>query len=390
MKDFKIYIFVASALLLVYLVAQYNKPAAVNWKPTLYYQDKIPYGTFILFNQLHQLYPGSEVFKTNASVYHEIKDSVITGGSYLIIAGTINLTKVDFNQLAGYIKAGNSVFMSSFAFRGFLADTLKINTSYETSKGAASLNFTNKNLKRTTNYSFKRDVSNQYFDSFDTTKAVVVGQNNHGHATFISYKFGKGYLYLCANPLLFSNFSLLSDDGADFAAKALSYVPATDAIYWDEFQNGDIPEDISPMRVFFSKPSLQWAYYLSLSALVIFVLFQVKRRQRVIPVAEPLKNATLDFVNVVGQVYYEQRDNTNIAHKKILYLLTYLRDKYNLKVNKMDAEFIDSVATKLSIDSGQVKELVDYINFIGNQQRVTDKELVELNQIIEKFYDQIR
>ena len=34
--------------LCIYLVAQYNKPSPINWQPTLYYQDKIPFGTYVL------------------------------------------------------------------------------------------------------------------------------------------------------------------------------------------------------------------------------------------------------------------------------------------------------------------------------------------------------
>jgi hypothetical protein len=43
MKDFKIYIIIASVLLGIYLVAEYNKPKPTNWSPTLFYGDKIPF-----------------------------------------------------------------------------------------------------------------------------------------------------------------------------------------------------------------------------------------------------------------------------------------------------------------------------------------------------------
>ncbi|MCR8558435.1 DUF4350 domain-containing protein [Mucilaginibacter sp. BJC16-A38] len=388
MKDFKIYFSVAIAVLLVYLVAQYNRPIPVNWKPTLYYKDKIPYGTYVVYNQLNAIFPSAKIVKTNASVYHAVHDSIITAGNYLIIAKAVKLNKFDFTQLVKYIKAGNSVFMASFTFDGFLADTLKLSTSFETAKNQASLNFTSNQLKQASDYTFGRDISNQFFSSFDTAKAVVVGKNNSGHSTYLSFKFGKGSLYISANPLIFSNISLLKGKGADYVAKALSYLPETSTVYWDEFQNGDIPEDESPMRVFFSNPNLQWAYYLSLFGLLVFVLFEIKRRQRVIPIIEPLKNSTLEFVNVVGQVYYEQRNNNNIAHKKILYLLTYLRDKYNLKVNKIDTEFAERLTAKLGIDSRVAQDLVNYINYISVQQTVSDRDLIELNRFIEKFYTQ--
>ena len=165
-------------------------------------------------------------------------------------------------------------------------------------------------------------------------------------------------------------------------------MPGAKYIYWDQYQNGDIPEDISPLRVFFSNPSLQWAYYLSLFSMVVFILYEVKRRQRIIPVIEPLQNSTLEFVTVVGQVYYEKRNNANIAHKKVLFLLEQIRNHYRLKTNKLDHEFIDTLYKKTGIDSQLATNLVNAINYISVQQQVTDWELINLNKFIEKFYSQ--
>jgi hypothetical protein len=216
----------------------------------------------------------------------------------------------------------------------------------------------------------------------------VIGKNNNGHCTYLSFKFGKGSLYLCANPSIFSNYSLLTKEGADYAAKALSYLPIAQNIYWDEFQNGDIAEDESPMRVFFNHPSLQWAWYLSLFGMLVFVIFEIKRRQRIIPVIEPLRNSTLDFVNVVGQVYYEKRNNTNIAHKKILYLFAHLRDEYQIKTNKLDNEFVEKLTSKLGLEASFAREFVNFIQYISVQNHVSDRELIELNKLIEKLYIQ--
>ena len=238
------------------------------------------------------------------------------------------------------------------------------------------------------NYKFDKDIAGQYFSKFDTAKAMVISKNNHGQSTVLSFKLGSGSLYLCANPEIFTNYSVLDARRAVYVEKILSYLPAKKLIYWDEYQNHDFSDDPSPMRVFFNNPDLQWAYYLSLFSLVLFVLFELKRRQRIIPIIEPLKNSTVDFVNVVGRVYYEKRDNANIAYKKILYLLGYVRDKYRLPTNKLDDEFIDNLVHKTGVEVKIVRDMIRHINYLGVQQRVTDDELIMLNQLIEKFYNQ--
>lgn len=389
MKDLKIYLSIASILLIVFLVAEYNKPNQINWDPTLYYNHKIPFGTYITYNQLNQLFPGAKVVKTNSSIYHTFHNPAFVPGSYLIISKEADINRTDFGELVKYLKAGNSVFISSFNFKGFLADTLKIRIGYEYKKGNANLVFANSKLKQIV-YKFDRDVSNQYFSDFDTAKATVIGKNVYDHSTFLNFKFGKGNLLLCANPGIFTNYSLLLNNGSAYAAKTLSYLPVTKVVYWDEFQNGDIPADQSPLRVFFGNPNLQWAYYISLFGLIIYVLYEIKRRQRIIPIIKPLTNSTLEFVTTVGQVYYEKRNNTNIAHKKILYLLTYLRDEYYIKTNNIDQEFIETLVAKLGVEQVLATELVSKIHQLDQIPYVSDRELIALNQLIEKFYTQAR
>jgi len=144
------------------------------------------------------------------------------------------------------------------------------------------------------------------------------------------------------------------------------------------------------MRVFLSHPELEWAYYIAIFSLLIFVLYEIKRRQRIIPVIEPLSNSTLEFVNVVGQVYYEKRNNDNIAKKQVLYLLSYLRDEYQLKTNKLDKEFTETLTAKLGLDPDFANDFVEFLHYINVQDRINDKELIHLNKLIEQFYIQSR
>jgi hypothetical protein len=389
MKDFKIYIGIASALLLVYLIAQYNKPNPVNWTNTLYYNDKIPFGTFVLYNQLNDIFPDAEITRTNQSAYSVFSDTTMMPGNYLIIANNLELNKEDYIAMVKYISAGNSVFISAFDWGGTVTDTLKLNLSNEFGKMAIGVNFENSKLRRAENYVFNKHITDQYFKKFDTTRATVIGQNSLGHANFISYTFGKGKLFLFANPQVFTNYSLLKSLSADYAEKALSYLPEeVENVYWDQYQNHDIPTDESPMRVFFQHAALQWAYYLALASMLLFVVYEIKRRQRIIPIVEPLKNSTLEFVTVVGKVYYEQRDNANIAAKKILYFSEHLRTAFNLKSGGYNHEFITQLASKTGIDLVFAGELVRHINYLLPQKHITDHELIVLNQLIEKFYIQ--
>jgi len=387
MRSFKILLGIGFALIVVYIVAEYNRPRPLNWQPTLSYEDKIPYGTYILYNELHQVFPGSKLVGTNEDFYDQFHDNPDSSSNYLIIANAVNLSRFDFKELSNYVSAGNSVFIAAESF-GKLGDTLNFETNSKTGN-VMYINFTNPKLKTAKGYRFDNAVAGNYFSRFDTAKATVLAKNENNKTTLLKYRFGQGSLFLCADPKIFTNYGLLNTDGADFSAKALSYMPVRSVIYWDHLQNGDYVEDESPVRVFFRYPSLKWAYYTTLVGLLIFILYEKKRRQRIIPVIEPLKNTSVDFVKVVGQVYYEQRNNANLAQKKILYFLEYVRTNYYLKTNFLDQEFIDKLAQKTGIERSFTDDLVMHIHYIRGQ-RVSDAELIKLNELIEQFYQKTR
>ena len=182
---------------------------------------------------------------------------------------------------------------------------------------------------------------------------------------------------------------MLTADGAGYAAKALSYVKNTRLVVWDEYYSkGD--EERSLMKIFFDHVYLKWAYYITLFGLLLFVVYEMKRRQRVIPVVPPLKNSTVEFVNVIGQLYYEQRNNADIAHKQVLYILTYLREQFQVKTDKLDQEFVERLVRKVGLDEVFAAQFTGYLQLITAKDTVDDNELIELNKLIEKFHKKSR
>ena len=392
MKDFKIYIFTASCLLVIYLVAQYNRPKPINWTETYINKDKIPYGTYILYNQLYDIFPGASIESYREPVYNVINDHGIKHSTYIIICGNIDLNEYDYKKLVLFIKNGNDVFIAAKSFGRQFFKGLKVETKSEVwyNKTAGYLSFSNKTLDTNKVYTIDKNLGDGYFSEVDTATAEVLGKNSSDHINFIKYNFSKGALYLNTNPLMFTNYSLLKPDGATYAAMVLSHLKNDSNLIWDEYYTSGRADDESPMRVFLRSPALRWAYYIALLSLLLFVLYEIKRRQRIIPIIEPLHNTTIDFVNVVGQVYYEQRDNNNITHKKASYFLEHLRSKYGLKTNVLNDEVVDALAHKSGVDAVLIRELLNQITLARSGARVSDHDLINLNKNIEQFNIQSR
>ncbi|TWI99832.1 uncharacterized protein DUF4350 [Mucilaginibacter frigoritolerans] len=388
MKSLKLYLIFGGALLLIYIIVQLNQPKIVDWTETLSSNDKIPFGTYILDKRINDIFPGAKIIRYRQPVYNVIAEDSIKGSTYIIICPGANFTKVDFVQLKKYLNQGNDVFIASDYFGTTFEDSLHVKTEtyYKLGWGSVDVKFVNPNLDSTKVYKVKKEAGNGFFSKFDTSRAQAIAKNSFHKVNFIKYPIGKGTLYLSANPKFFGNYSLLKSDGAQYAATALSLLKPTHKIILDQYYTQGNGEADSPMRLFLKNPVLQWAYFITLISLAIFVLFEIKRRQRIIPIIEPLANSTLDFINVVGQVYYEKRNNVNIAQKKVLYFLSHLRDEYNVKTNKLDDEFAERLTTKIGLDPTFANELTNYLLYITAQANITDRELIELNKLIEQFY----
>ena len=386
MRGYKIYFAFGVIMILIYLVAQFNKPTPTDWSASYLKKDKIPYGTFILYNRLKDISPKASVKNSNLPFYNTVKDKGFKNSAYLIISPKVNITKTDFEQLKKYMFEGNSVFIATYDLGKYLRDVLKLDLSVKFSGDGSSVNFTNPNLKTVVNYGFDKGIGNHYFNKIDKTKAIILGVNSNSDPNFVKYNYGKGSLYLIAGPGFYSNFNLLDKYGAEYAAKTLSYLQNSETIIYDEYSTIIKTDEKDMLRVFFKHPELKYAYYLGIFSLLLFVFYDIKRRQRIIPIADPYTNTSVAFANVVGSVYYHERNNLDIAHKKINYFMEHLRTRYYLKTNEIDSNFAEILRLKTGINEPMAKNITRYFMQIPLANSFSDGELINLNDIIEQFY----
>jgi len=313
--------------------------------------------------------------------------------SYLIIAGKLNLDQLDYKELVRFMKAGNHVFIATEQPGDVLEERLKLSINHYIILGKSkkyALSFVNPSLNPLHKYYLDQRLAKQYFTTVDTSRAKALGKGEDGDTNFVKYSFGAGALYIMANPQVFTNYNLLSTEGAQYAAKALSVLPLSKTLIIDEYSTRNTITDNSIFRVVFAHPPLAWAYSIALSGLLLFVIFEMKRRQRIIPVIEPLTNSSVEFVKVVGRVYYQQRDNRDITEKKISYFLEYIRTRYNLKTNIPDDELAAALILKSGVTEETITGIFDSMQKVAGGLKVSDQQLIHLNTLIEKFYNQVQ
>ena len=141
----------------------------------------------------------------------------------------------------------------------------------------------------------------------------------------------------------------------------------------------------SPLRFILTTEPLRWAYYLTISAILLFMFFEAKRKQRIIPVIRPLANTSLEFVNTIGNLYLQNGDHKDIAEKKIAFFLEHIRVNYWLNTQKISEDFLVALAKRSDTPLEKVREIFALIRNIQAADRITDRELIQLNAALERF-----
>lgn len=250
------------------------------------------------------------------------------------------------------------------------------------------------------NFAYPGFSYDNYFSKIDTEFVRVLGHdiNNKPNFIRISYESG-GAIYLHLAPLAFSNFFLLHKDNKNYYDAALSYIPSnTELVVWNEYfrhhqnGNGDGQRTSSTARIFgwmSSQPPLLWALLLLLGLFLLIYLFESKRKQRQIPERKPLKNATLEFVKTIGSLYFQRRDNKNLAGKMTAHFMDHVRNRFNIPTSRMDEEFVSRLSYKTGIESNLIQDIVYQAKFLADQSAVSDQELLSYDQQLQNFYKQV-
>jgi hypothetical protein len=382
------YIYLIVVLVIGYSVALYMKPQETDWSPTLSNKDKIPYGTYVLYHELDTLM-GYQPDMLRITPYEQCGDTsyMPNGEVYMFIAPYTPFDKEDVKALLWYVQAGNDVFISSEYVGKELSDTLKLEIKGDMTMDSITTNLVNPSLAAAKPYAMPKGVINAYFDKFDTAKATVLGMNSKQKVNFIMQPFGEGRIFINTVPGMYSNFSLLNHQNAGYVSASLSYLPEyPEGFYWDEyFKQGRVGEQ-TPLRMILKHPMLKSALYTALAAIILFMLFQSKRRQRIIPVIPPVTNTSVDFVETVSQVYYNQRNHRNIALKQITYLFEHIRSTYYLDTSLPDDAFATKLAHKTGMPEDEALRMMALIRTVRSEEQISDQHLISLNTYIQDFH----
>lgn len=396
---------VMGAILLLLISSIMTAPKRISWKESFSNRDKNPYGAYALYDMLPALFGDTEIEETREMMYYSLDMVGVENTSYIAITDELNADEYDVSILLSFVEDGNYAFLVARDLPIELKDSLNLRITsqildavegdtLEAEMDTTYIRFANPAFARYQGFDLKRAGENWWFELDDESEALVLAYNHFDQPNLLKVPYGDGFFILGTSPRMFSNYFLLYRDNHQYAEIAFSYLPReTEAIFWDEYykrgrygRNNPQQEEPDLLAYIRSEPALNWAYWIVAFAVLAYVFFESKRKQRMIPEHKPLPNATLEFTETVGRLYYQSHDHKNVAEKKIKILLAYIRSQYFLKTNEFNQGFIDTLAGKSGMDINEVRILCRMIERIRQRDQISESELLELNLLVESFY----
>ena len=379
----------------------------VNWKESYSRMDKRPFGTFLTYEGMGDLFRDSMPREINHGILTQLAFEDFEQTNYLFLNDELSFSEYEVEELFRFAAAGNQVLLAAEELPYFLMDSMKLilvqpRLSNEEKLDSTDLQFLSGPLA---NRSFRYPLrhSRDYFvidgeQEWAQHPAVPLVQRADSQVVALRIPFGSGSFYLASTPLLFTNYYLLHPENHAYVSGLLTLLPRENELWWDERykmerlrrdKRGDRDDDNDSGGLWtylWEQEALRWALLLAAVSMLLYGIFEAKRTQRIIPVVEPLPNTTLDFTETVGQLYFQSRDHKAVVSKKIKILLGYIHTRYYLKTDHFSVDFIETLAGKSGLEEKKLWQLFRQINSFKQQTELSDEDLLSLHQKIEHFY----
>lgn len=399
-KTLKIFLASLVGVIILIIIVDDMRVKPIVWEPTYNINYKNPLDLYVFNQQIDALFPEKTLEKTNATFYQYLWENGDTiRRNYLMIDFNM-YERLDSTTLAE-VAAGSTLFISGENIRRTFLDSLGVEFSdlnYSSplnDEDSVCLTLTASDWQ-TQHVYLKKSFNTYAFVRLPKTSSAILGESQfpdeNVYPAFVRVKYGKGTVFLHTQPAVFTNYALLkSGNSADYVAHLLSYLPKNQPTVW--FVRGKISgsgSDVgqTPLMVIFRYPALRMAWLIFLYGLLLYVLFNTKRRQRVVPIIKPLKNTTIEFTQTIGNLYYQEENATNVVDKQIIYFLDKIRNRYYLDTQNLDEDFVKRLQTKSGKDFSLIKEIVYQINKFRKNNYAEQETLILLNGLIERFWEE--
>lgn len=370
---------------------------------TLRRQDKIPYGTYVAFQNLKYIFPRASVLTGKKEPgYWDSLSVYDSGQAFIAICTRFYPDEYEMKKLISFTENGNDVFISAMKISDEAENIINCLTKeYKTPVYIGNMMLNEGDTMNVTlnkppfdkkeKYTYPGKPYGSVFTTIDENTTYELGTGEE-ETNFIHLKAGKGNMYIHLSPLAFSNYFILHKNNNEYYEKVMSVInPDVTKVLWDEYylgkrSPGEEEKKKSWLSVLFRYPALKAALLTAIFALLLYVLMEMRRKQRYIPVITKPRNDSLDFVKTIGRLYFDKGDHKNLCKKMSAFFLEFVRIKYKLPTGTLNEEFVKNLNYKSGIAEEEITGIVSFINFLDESEAINSKQLDNFHRQLESFY----
>ena len=374
MKSHGKFILVILLMLVAVVVIEYRMPRRFIWQPTFSHSDAQPFGCLVFDSVMKASLPNGytvdrrtlfQLFQDGVITHPKFyKDSVATSPKSLVIITKEMIGEGTRDYILQLADEGNTVMVAT-TYLNEWADTLEFdfrwNNSFILSEVAGN-NLEKDTLKWVSDMPkdsvyaqvpLWQSVYPQMIertlllpDSVPHDNLLIYKGTREGDSVCepvaVSFSIGSGELILVSSPLLLTNYMTLDGNGSALQGRLMNRLKANPVIRTEAYMSVTAQEESSPFYVLLREPPLRWALYLTLLGILLFCVFTARRRQRVIPVVNKPQNRNLEFVKLIGTLYWQEHWNPGLLSKKLAYTEEEIRH-HHARLSDDDLYFLNKV-----------------------------------------------
>lgn len=403
-------------------IMEWNAPKKFVWQPTYHHTDEQPFGCAVFDSIMNRSLPN------RYSVIDKTLPQILTAKpaqptTYIVTTSDFQATPIDRKAIAKLLQQGHNIIISAGSFsadsipnignlaiegndsfdpRAVRASIEQLTILMDTLSWADQRPYTQRPF-----YAYRQMISGQVEDyrsekeqlkqPCDTLlKAWITPAWNEDtlicEAYITDIKASKGHLYLCCVPLFFTNYGILDPQINPIIFRLMSQLGNTRIVRTEGYIPKTELNTETPLVFFLQQPPLRWAIYLTMLGLLLFFVFTAKRRQRAIPLQQQRENKALEFVQLIGTLYYQRHDNADLVRKKCNYFAETLRRTLQIDITAEEeqAEAARIISQHTGIANEEIASTLQSVNaYSANQERVSDKDMRQIINEIDNIIRQI-
>ena len=397
----KVFCYIVLNFLLLVQYSCTRKNTIPDLRETYNYKDTKPFGGYVAYGLLANSFPDNwlvikqDPFAATANWINNDSSSL-----YISISKKFYVDEKDAEAMMDFVYKGNNVFIAASEIDTVLLSKLYCRQeNFDWMVNMAPVIYTKASVsllkdfvtvKENAAHYFYLPFAN-YFSQVNTQYGRKAGYNQNNQTNCFIFFWGKGKLMLHCDPRAFSNYFLLTGSNYQYFTQLLQLMPGKpEHVYWDNYYNkknyksGN--DSFSTLSGIFKYPPLKWAFFISLILLLLYILFNGKRRQRIVPVITPVQNSSVAFAEAIAGLYLKEKNNKTIAEKMITYFNEHVRSRYFLNTNLPNNDFLIALSRKSGVTLNNTETLYRTMQQITGSADIDNFMLLNLNEQIQQFY----